>query len=316
MFRDPSSPALSAPAAHARAVRVRDDDVPMLALLAVCYAVWGVATAFAETLSPWIAAPVTALALTLHSSLQHEALHGHPFANRRLSDATVFPALGLFIPYQRFRDLHLAHHRDEKLTDPYDDPESNYLDPVAWARLPRVARWLLRANNTLAGRIALGPAIGLVAFLASEARALLRGEPGVARAWALHVAGLVPVMLWLSLVATMSAPAYLAAAYGALSILKIRTFLEHRAHEKACARSVIVEDRGVLALLFLNNNFHAVHHAHPKLAWHRLPAAYAARREEFLARNRGYRYGSYAEVFRRHLLRAKDPVPHPLMRPR
>lgn len=316
MFRDPSSPAMSAPTAHARAVRVRDDDLPTLALLGLCYTVWCVATAFAESLSPWIAAPVTALALTLHSSLQHEALHGHPFASRRLSDATVFPALGLVIPYQRFRDLHLAHHRDEKLTDPYDDPESNYLDPVAWARLPRVARWLLRANNTLVGRIVLGPAIGLVAFLAGEAGALLRGEAGVARAWALHVAGLVPVILWLSLVATMSADVYLAAAYGALSILKIRTFLEHRAHENVRARSVIVEDRGVLALLFLNNNFHAVHHAHPKLAWHLLPAAYAARREEFLARNRGYRYGSYVEVLRRHLLRAKDPVPHPLMRPR
>jgi fatty acid desaturase len=316
MFRHPPPLVVTPPGARARTVLVRNDDLPTLALLAFCYAVWAAATAFAESLSPWIAAPVTALALTLHSSLQHEALHGHPFASRRLSDATVFPALGLFIPYQRFRDLHLAHHRDEKLTDPYDDPESNFLDPAAWARLPRVARWLLRANNTLAGRIVLGPAIGLVTFLDGEAHALLRGEAGVARAWTLHVAGLVPVILWLSLVATMPAPVYLAAAYGALSILKIRTFPEHRAHEKSCARSVIVEDRGVLALLFLNNNYHAVHHAHPKLAWHRLPAAFATRREEFLARNRGYRYGSYAEVFRRHLLRAKDPVPHPLMRPR
>ena len=30
--------------------------------------------------------------------------------------------------------------------------------------------------------------------------------------------------------------------------------------------------------------------------------------------NQGYRYGSYREVFRRYFWRAKDPVPHPLMR--
>ena len=31
---------------------------------------------------------------------------------------------------------HLAHHRDAMLTDPYDDPESNYLDPAVWAGEP------------------------------------------------------------------------------------------------------------------------------------------------------------------------------------
>ena len=39
-----------------------------------------------------------------------------------LNEALVFPALSLAIPYQRFRDSHLAHHNDEILTDPYDDP--------------------------------------------------------------------------------------------------------------------------------------------------------------------------------------------------
>ena len=57
---------------------------------------------------------------------------------------------------------------------------------------------------------------------------------------------------------------------------------------------MIIEDRGPLALLFLNNNLHAVHHAHPRLPWYRLPGEYARRRDEFLRRNGGYRYGSYA----------------------
>ena len=100
--------------------------------------------------------------------------------------------------------------------------------------------------------------------------------------------------------------------WGGLALLKIRTFLEHQAHERAAARSVIIEDRGPLALLFLNNNFHAVHHAHPRLPWYSLPREYARRREAFLRRNGGYRYRSYGEVFALHLLRGKDPVAHPL----
>jgi fatty acid desaturase len=106
--------------------------------------------------------------------------------------------------------------------------------------------------------------------------------------------------------------AYLAACYAGLSILKIRTFLEHQAHERARARTVIIEDRGLLAFLFLNNNLHVVHHMHPKLPWYRLPQIYFNNRDKYLRRNDGYRYASYGEIFRRHLLRAKDPVPHPL----
>ena len=51
---------------------------------------------------------------------------------------------------------------------------------------------------------------------------------------------------------------------------------------------------------------------HPKLPWYRLPQIYFNNREKYLRRNDGYRYASYGEVFRRHFLRAKDPVPHPL----
>jgi len=106
--------------------------------------------------------------------------------------------------------------------------------------------------------------------------------------------------------------AYLVASYLGISILKNRTFLEHQAHEKARGRTVIIEDRGPLALLFLNNNYHVVHHMHPKLAWYKLPRMFAQDRGKYLERNDGYYYRSYAEIFGRHFLRAKDPVPHPL----
>ncbi|MGR3436503.1 MAG: fatty acid desaturase, partial [Shimia sp.] len=202
-------------------------------------------------------------------------------------------------------------HRDARLTDPYDDPESNYLAARAWAGLGPLVRLVLRANNTLAGRLILGPVVGHVQWIAAD----LRGGPAVLRGWLWHLPA-AAIVLAAVVAAPMPVWAYAIAVYLGLAILKIRTFLEHQAHEHAGGRSVVIEARGapgrLLAFLFLNNNLHVVHHMHPRVPWYRLPALYAQNRTRYLARNHGYRYASYGEVFRRHLWRAKDPVVHPL----
>ncbi|WP_296765238.1 fatty acid desaturase [Sediminimonas sp.] len=287
---------------------------PTLALVVLCYGLWGLGTTWVAGWFLPAGIALTMLAVALHSSLAHEVIHGHPFRSVRANAALVFPALALCIPYLRFRDTHLAHHVDAILTDPYDDPESNYLDPGVWAGLPRWLRAVLQFNNTLAGRLLIGPAVGQAAFMADDWRAIRAGNRRVLAGWLWHIPALVPVIWWLAAVAQMPVWAYLLSAYGALSILKIRTFLEHQAHERARGRTVIVEDRGPLALIFLNNNLHVVHHMHPRVPWYRLPALYAANRARYLACNEGYAYRSYREVFRHHFWRAKDPVPHPLWR--
>ena len=284
---------------------------PTLALFAATFAVWALATSAVYALSAVAGIVLAGLAIAQFSSLQHEALHGHPFRSEALNEVIATPALTLTVPFGRFRDTHLAHHHDPVLTDPYDDPESNYLDPATWVALPWGARVLLRMNNTLLGRIVLGPLIGNALWLHGEARLFAANTPGVRGDWVRHLLGLVPVLVWLWF-AAMPFWAYLLATWIGHGLLKIRTFLEHRAHEAARARTVIVEDRGPLSILFLNNNFHAVHHMHPQVAWYHLPALYAANRAHYLRRNDGYAYRSYAEIFRHHLLRAKDPVPHPL----
>ena len=286
-------------------------DWPTVGLLILCYAVWALGTTWIAAW--WLPAGilVTLLSVTLHSSLQHEVMHGHPFRIRWLNEATVFLPLGLIFPYGRFRDTHMAHHHDEILTDPYDDPESNYMDPARWVRLSRPMRLLLRLNNTLFGRMLLGPAIGAVCFIGQDFRAIARGDRAILRDWLLHLAGLVLVARWVEST-SMPGWAYLLSAYAGLSILKIRTFLEHRAHELARGRTVIIERGLILPFLFLNNNLHVVHHMRPGVPWYRLPALYRQQREQFLRRNDGYFYSSYAEVFRRYFLTAKDPVPHPL----
>ncbi len=293
---------------------MRDDDGfewPTLLLLILTYAVWAAGT----LLWPWsglVSVIVTGIAVAQFSSLQHEMLHGHPFRNPHLNHAIVFPALALVIPYERFRDTHLQHHYDPALTDPYDDPESNYQDPAVWARMPRPLRALLRVNNTLLGRILLGPAVGTWFFVRSDLALIRAGQPGILRAWVLNGLGVALVLLWLGAVTEMPVWAYVIAAYLGYALLKIRTYLEHRAHEAPRARTVIIEDRGPLALLYLNNNLHVVHHMHPQVPWYRLPALYAARREHYQRRNEAYVYRNYAEIVRRYLLNAKDPVPHPV----
>lgn len=284
-----------------------------LALILACYAVWGLSVFWLSTMSLWLAIPVAGASIALHSSLTHEAIHGHPFRRAWLNAALMFPALTLCVPYMRFRDSHLAHHTDARLTDPYDDPESNYLDPAVWERLAPLLRWVLAFNNTLAGRLLIGPLVGQIAWMIADARAIRAGDRAALSGWLWHLPALA---LALALVAAAPMPlwAYLVAAYIGLAILKIRTFLEHQAHERARARTVIIEDRGPLAFLFLNNNLHVVHHMHPRVPWYRLPQLYRANPERYLGCNGGYRYRSYGEVFRRYFFQAKDPVAHPLWR--
>jgi fatty acid desaturase len=292
--------------------RRQNVEWPTLGLIIACYAVWG-GVVFGGWLPVWLAVLILIPMITLHSSLQHEVIHGHPLRSKTLSAALVYPPLGLLIPFERFRDQHLHHHLDSRLTDPYDDPESSYLDPFVWAKLPSPLKFLLNINNSLLGRIVLGPALGQYAFMAADFRAILAGNRAVAWVWLRHFT-LVSVIIWL-IVSFSALPfwAYFLGAYAGLSLLKIRTFLEHQAHLRASGRTVIIEDRGPLAWLFLNNNLHAVHHAHPKLAWYRLPATYLEHREHFLRRNHGYFYASYLAVFRAYALQRKEPVPHPLM---
>ena len=288
----------------------RIPEWPTLVVLVLTYAVW-VAGTLMWGQSALLAVVLTGIAIAQHSSLQHEALHGHPTGNPALNEALVFPALSLFIPYRRFRDLHLQHHYDPNLTDPYDDPESNYHGPAEWARLGPLRQRLWSVNNTLAGRMVLGPLLGIASFLALELRAIASGDRAATRGWTLHVVGLAAVLAWLAFGATMPFWAYLLAVWQGLALLKIRTFLEHRAHDACRARTVVIEDRGPLSVLFLNNNFHVVHHMHPNVAWYELPALYADRRAHFLRRNDGYVYASYGQIFRQYFLHAKDPVPHP-----
>ena len=296
---------------------LRGDERPTWVLLAACYATWLAATAGLAAGSEIVAVLCVVpaiLATALHASLQHEALHGHPTRSALLNEALVFPAPGLLYPYRRFREMHLRHHDDARLTDPYDDPESWYLAEADARALAGPLRWALEANRTLLGRMVLGPWLGAAGLATADLRALRAGAPRIAGAWARHAAGVGLVLAWLVASGVNPVLYALAVAWPAASLIYVRTFIEHRAAEAPGHRTAVVEAGWFWSLMFLNNNLHAVHHAEPNLPWHRLPERWRARREAVLARNGGHRVPGYGVVFRRWLLAPREPLVHPFRR--
>jgi fatty acid desaturase len=287
---------------------------PTVAMVAACYAAWALSCAFYQELGAILFMLITAPLVTLHSSLQHEALHGHPTRSAAINESLVFAPLGLLFPYRRFKALHLKHHSDSSLTDPYDDPESFYYALGDWQKLPGWMQKVLDFNNTFLGRFTVGPLVMFVGFAARDMQLMQDGDRKVMLAWAWHSLGIVAVLTWTWGIGGVPPALYLATAYLGLSILNVRTFAEHQAHEAPGGRTVIVEASPFFGLLFLNNNLHYVHHEHPRVPWYKLPALYRSRRGEFLAANESYSFSGYGEMIRRYFLRAKTPVPHPILR--
>lgn len=286
---------------------------PTLGLILGCYGLWLGAGLWLWPTVPVLALAVMAVMSALHSSLVHECLHGHPTRNRLVNEALVALPLSLIWPYRRYKATHLAHHHDERLTDPFDDPESWYRARWQVAAMPGWMRAVLRANNTLLGRVVLGPWLGAAGFLAGEWRLLRENARGVRLAWALHLPAAVAVA---AAVWAMGIPLWLyglAVVWPGLALISVRTFAEHRWYDAPEGRTIIVE-RSPLAWLFLFNNLHVVHHSQPSVPWYALPRLYRERRAHWHALNRGYVYRDYAALWRAWGLRQKEPVVHPAWR--
>jgi fatty acid desaturase len=294
--------------------RSRPMEWPTWFALAALWLSFGLLTFFHASLPWWVVTPLGAYLVAFHGSLQHEALHGHPSRNSVINEIMVFLPLSMWIPYRRYRKLHLTHHRNDQLTDPEDDPESYYLDPQAWEKTPSPLRWLYTVNNTMLGRFILGPAIATMRFVGSEARLIIRGEREVQQAWLLHLIGIALLWLWVSGVCGMPFWIYIASiAYWGNSLTMMRSYAEHRAHDAPGCRVVIVESNPVVSLLYLNNNLHMAHHELPRLPWYKLPAYYRAHRERLIKENCAYIMRGYSEIARHWLFKPKEPVAHPNM---
>jgi fatty acid desaturase len=288
----------------------RTVEWPTLGLIFVVYSALGSLVWFHAILPWYVILCVGAYFAALHTSLQHEVLHGHPTRVQVLNEALIFLTPTMWLPFQSYKDTHLQHHNNAHLTDPSIDPESYYLLPDRWAQMGGLRRALFQVNHTLGGRMLIGPAVGIVRFWSSEFREILRDDTHKAKCWAVFVASCACV---LSYVVWCGMPLWqyiVLIAYPGISLALVRSYCEHQAAAKVEHRTIIVECSWFWSLLFLNNNLHVPHHERPSLAWYKLPAYYQAERSRLIAQNNGYLM-SYAEIFSRYFFSAKEPIPYP-----
>jgi fatty acid desaturase len=287
-------------------------EAPTLALAVVIYGGWLGLTFFWRALPIWLAVPAGAWLCAWQMSLQHEVIHGHPTRSQRLNDLIAAPPLSLWLPYVLYRDSHRLHHRDAHLTDPLEDPESTYMTAQAWDRAGPVRRGLHVACNTLIGRFLLGPPRAVLGFWLRQLGLIAGGRRDVLRVCLAHGIGVAVVLAWVCGVCHIGVLTYVAGVvYPATALLMIRSLAEHRAAEGVEDRTAVVENAGLLGLLFLNNNLHLLHHERPHLPWYALPAQWRAMRADLLTGRQGPVYRSYLEVAALYALRPHHPGPHP-----
>jgi fatty acid desaturase len=259
----------------------------------------------------WLAAPIGSVLLTWYGSLQHETIHGHPTGSRRVNAAIGGLPLSLWVPYPIYRLTHIQHHRHSgrRLTEVDHDPESFYLPPGHLARVGRLRGAILQANCTLAGRLILGPAIAIVTFWSHELR-IARTDRRRRRIWVAHALGTAGVLSWICGVCHIAPLVYLLlVVYPSIALTHLRSFAEHRADDHSPLRTNVVEANAFWALIFLNNNLHVAHHAHPHLPWYELPRLWRQMRQSNV--RVGRIFDGYAEVAREYLLRPFITAEHP-----
>ena len=290
----------------------RTIDLPTLGLAFGIYVSFGLLTWFHTTLPRWIVAPLGGYIVALHGSLQHEATHGYPSRVGWISEAAVFPSLWLWLPYAVYRDAHLAHHRDERLTCPLTDPESNYVTPSVWAAMGPLHRAIRRALTTLAGRLVIGPPYVVWRVGCRLVAAWRDGNEAHVRQWLRHLPAAAVVLVWVMAICRIPLWQYLLLyVYPGLSLTLLRSYAEHRAALPVSERIATLHTNIVMSLLYTFNNLHALHHAEPSTAWYRRPARYRLRQAELDRANGGYVIQGYGELFRRYLFAGKERPVHP-----
>ncbi len=264
----------------------------------------------------WLVTPLLVVVTAWFMSLQHELLHGHPTRSKAINRLLGLAPLSAWYPYDIYRDSHIAHHRDELLTTPGVDPECNYVEHAHYTRMTGVRRALSWSKRTVAGRLLLGPALTIPEVWADIVTGPRQRGWACVGTWAVHLVLLVGMLWWVRQQSGITPWHYLfGIAYPALGLAMLRSFYEHRPATLPAHRIVINEASLPWRLLYLNNNYHAVHHDHPSLAWYRIPAAFQADRDGYLQRNGGFLLPGYGHVLWKHAFNPVDSPVHPGFEP-
>ncbi|HID9089633.1 TPA: fatty acid desaturase [Enterobacter mori] len=286
-------------------------ELPTWLLIIAIYTGWFTTLAYWHTLGLLPATVLLIWFTAWYMSLQHELIHGHPTRFPRLNQLFGTLPLAVWYPYGLYRDSHLAHHRNDCLTVPVDDPESYYFTEQTWASFTPWQKRIIHARNTFLGRLLLAPLLDIVQTLGSAVAAFRQLRLRAMLMWLVHGALLAGLVVWMRHVGFSPVWFVLAVSYPALALTKVRSFLEHRAADDPLARSVINEAGIFWQVLFLNLNYHSVHHDLPGVPWYGLKALYQQNRALYQQRNHGFVVKGYGQWLRQFWDKAVDVTVHP-----
>ena len=284
---------------------------PTWLLMGTIYGGWFSCVGYWQMLGSTVGTPLLILFTCWYMSLQHELIHGHPTRFRRVNQLFGTLPLAVWYPYGLYRDSHLAHHRHDSLTVPQDDPESYYFTPQHWQRLPLWQQNIIHARNTFVGRLLLAPLLDILVTLASAGRAFRQRDKPAIGMWLLHGALLAGLLIWMAQKGLSPLWFVLAVSYPALAITKVRSFLEHRAADDPLARSAINDAAWPWRLLFLNLNYHSIHHDLPGVPWYGLRKLWLRDNVRYQQRNHGFVVRGYGEWLREFWKTPVDVTAHP-----
>jgi fatty acid desaturase len=289
-------------------------DGPTWIVAAVLYTAWFLLV-WNHALLPWyVILPVGAYLTAWHFSLQHEAIHSFRGVPRWLRFAVVFPPLGLWFPFPLYRKSHRTHHRDEDLAMPGMDTESYYVRKEDWERMGAVAHAILMFNQTLLGRLTIGPLLRLRLLVSREIGRVRKGDRSHLPHWGIHIVAVALLFGFISGVAGFPWWQYvLLVAYPGMSLGLLRAFYEHRAAVEPAERTASVESNFVFGMLFLYNNLHVVHHRQPAMPWYDIPRFYRENKDELLRANGRFVYSGYGVLARKFLLVPVFKPVHPTL---
>lgn len=286
-------------------------ELPTWLLIGVIYGGWFAVMLNAQMLGRLPATLLLIVFTGWYMSLQHELIHGHPTRWPRVNQLFGTLPLAVWYPYGLYRDSHLAHHRNHTLTEPDEDPETYYLSPARWAKLRRWQQQLIHLRNTFLGRLLLGPLLDVAATFGGMWQALRRGDRPAIAMWLLHGTLLATMFFWMARQGFSPLWYLLAVSYPALALTKVRSFYEHRAADDPLARSVNNEAAWPWRMLFLNLNYHSVHHDLPGVPWYGLRRLYLRDRDHYYQRNHGFRVAGYRVWLRQFWVRPVGVNVHP-----
>jgi fatty acid desaturase len=280
--------------------KFRRFDGPTWLVALVIYVAWILLIWDAGRLPWWVIMPVGAYLVAWQFSLQHEAIHSFRGIPGWLRFAVVFPPLGLWLPFPLYRESHSIHHRDINLTIPGMDPESFYVLAADWRRMGPIERGLRVFNQTMAGRLVVGPALRLWNLVSKESRRVRHGDLRHLLHWGVHALAVAVLFWFISGICGFPWWQYcLLVAYPGLSLGVLRALAEHRAAADWRERIASVESNVVFGLLYLHNNLHVAHHLKPAMPWYDIPRFYREHRSELSAGNGDFIYRGYGELARK-----------------